>query len=297
MFKRDRIMFNPQNESEDEIDDGGEEIMAIPSRRRRDEVADQNDDDDIAEDDEDEAYAAAPTKKARKERTKEDVSGKGRFGKPIVDSDASDEDGSGSGSSGSGSDSESEEEGWGRQYYAMPSSRRAKQDLDGDEYNEQREQDRELEEREVRRLQRKAREALTVQDFGLEDDEVVPAQTAQEEEEEEKQEVPLPDSSDPAVLLRHMETHDPVKLALAREWPLVVQKLEKTQRGMRQVEAQTEGQLHKGLGWLHYRKSRLLLLHRVRLVYITWNSRLCGWRRDIPHNLPRCPILGKHIDT
>jgi U3 small nucleolar RNA-associated protein 3 len=244
MYKRDQIMFDQQAESDDEVDDGGEEIMAIPSRRRRDEG------EDVEE--EEEGYEA-PTKKARKEKVKEDVSGKGRFGKPVVDSDDSAEE-SGSGSGGS-SESESEEEGWGRQYYAMPSSRRAKQDLNDDEYDEQREQDRELEEREVRRLQRKAREALSAEDFGLEDEVVVQAAAPEEEVEEV---VPVPETSDPSVLLRHMETHDPVKLALAREWPLVVQKLEKTQRGMRKVEQEQEGQLHKGLGWLHYRMSTIL---------------------------------------
>ena len=268
MYKRDQIMFDQQAESDEDLDDGGEEIMAIPSRRRRSEINAEEDEDEEAFEEDD--FAAAPAKKARKDKVKADTSGKGRFGKPVVDSDDSDADGSGSGSgSGSDSGSESEEEGWGRQYYAMPSNRREKQDRNGDEYDEQREQDRELEEREVRRLQRKAREALSAEDYGLED-EVIVAKHAAAEVEEDKAEaaVPVPESSDPSVLLRHMETHDPVKLALAREWPLVVEKLEKTQRGMRKVELQQEGQLHKGLGWLHYRECH------AEYIQSTWYTRV-----------------------
>ena len=69
--------------------------------------------------------------------------------------------------------------------------------------------------------------------------------------------VEAPQTDDPATLLRHMETHETLKLALARELPLVIEKLEKTGRGMKALhENQTsEGTLQKGLGWLHYRES------------------------------------------
>lgn len=68
---------------------------------------------------------------------------------------------------------------------------------------------------------------------------------------------PLPETTDPAALIRHLQSHDPVKLALARDFPLVVQKLEKTAKGIEAMMAEADGEekLHKGLGWLHYRKS------------------------------------------
>ncbi len=64
-----------------------------------------------------------------------------------------------------------------------------------------------------------------------------------------------PTTSDPAALVRHLEAHEPVKLALARDFPLVVQKLEQTSRGIKKMMEEEEGKetLHKGLGWLHYR--------------------------------------------
>jgi U3 small nucleolar RNA-associated protein 3 len=50
-----------------------------------------------------------------------------------------------------------------------------------------------------------------------------------------------------------MEAHEPLKLALARDYPLVVHRLEKTARGIQRMMAEGEQDLHKGLGWLHYR--------------------------------------------
>lgn len=240
MFKRDQIMFNPRDEASDEdIVEDGEEVLSIAKRQRptRDEEMEVDDEEEEEEE---------PQPKKRKEKSKTDVSGKGRFGKAIVDSDEEEDDDSGS----SGSSSEEEEGGWGRQYYSVPSTRREKE-KEG-EYDEKREEERELEEREVKRLQRKAREALKGEDYGLDDEEIdIPDEKRAEEDEV----VPVPETSDPAVLLKYMEVHEPVKLALAREWPLVVQKLEKTQKGMQALEGDGDSQLHKGLGWLHYRES------------------------------------------
>lgn len=67
--------------------------------------------------------------------------------------------------------------------------------------------------------------------------------------------VAKPQTSDPAALLRHLESYEPVKLALARDLPLALRKVEKTARGIKKMMAEEEGHenLHKGLGWLHYR--------------------------------------------
>ena len=73
--------------------------------------------------------------------------------------------------------------------------------------------------------------------------------------------VSAPETSDPATLIRHLEANEPLKIALARDYPLVVEKLQKTAKGIEAMMLEEEGEekLHKGLGWLHYRE---LLLDR-----------------------------------
>lgn len=74
-----------------------------------------------------------------------------------------------------------------------------------------------------------------------------------------------PVDADPSKLITHLALHDPLKLALARDFPLVVRKLQKTERGIKRMQkdaarAQGSGdlpQLNQGLGWLHYRKFQL----------------------------------------
>ena len=152
MFKRDRIMFNPQNESDDDVNaDQGEEVLRLN-------IPDGGDDYEDVDEGEDELSEEELAPKKRKDKVKPDVTGKGRFGKPIPTSD--DEE-----SAASGSESE-DDDGWGRQYYSAPSNRREKEK---GEYDERREEEREMEEKEVRRLQRKAREGMVDEDWGLDD--------------------------------------------------------------------------------------------------------------------------------
>jgi hypothetical protein len=169
MFQRDQIMFNPQDESDGDDDFGqdGEEVLSLNLRRNRDQDVEE-DFEDVEEEDEeeDEEMPTLSKKEKAKAKAKNDLLTKGRFGKPIVSSDEEDE-GSASGS-GSGS-SDEDEEGWGRSYYSRPSSRKEKEDLKG-EYNEEKEEEREMEIKEVKRLQRKAREGLADDDWGLVDD-------------------------------------------------------------------------------------------------------------------------------
>lgn len=82
-------------------------------------------------------------------------------------------------------------------------------------------------------------------------------------EEVEKRPVPVPETADPTTLIRYMETNEPVKLGLIRDFPLMVRRLEKTARGIQKMEEEKKGEesLHKGLGWLHYRLSRPLSLY------------------------------------
>jgi U3 small nucleolar RNA-associated protein 3 len=78
-----------------------------------------------------------------------------------------------------------------------------------------------------------------------------------EEAEVSRPKVAAPETSDPATLIRHLQAYEPVKLALARDLPLTVRKIEKTARGIKAMMKEEEGEetLHKGLGWLHYRTS------------------------------------------
>ncbi|KAE8542116.1 hypothetical protein D1P53_001597 [Cryptococcus gattii VGV] len=275
MFKREQIIFNPQDESDDEDinADVGEEVLSLESARRR-----ARQDEYEEEEEEDYSEEKAPIRK-RKGKSKDDLATKGRYGKPIVSSDEEEEEESGS--------SESEDENWGRQYYARPSNRREKE-KEGAYLDEKKEEEREMEEREVKRLQKKQRETLGGEDFGFDDlDEVAPVQPRKGVETEEVPVVPAPPmSADPAMLLRHLQAHEPLKLALTRDFPLVVQKLQKTSRGIKKMESENpeDGQLHKGLGWLHY---QTLLTYATTLAfYIHINSLPPSSRPDI-HIIPR----------
>jgi U3 small nucleolar RNA-associated protein 3 len=73
-----------------------------------------------------------------------------------------------------------------------------------------------------------------------------------------------PANAEPSKLISHLALHDPLKLALARDFPLVVRKLQKTERGIKRMQknaAQLQRgdmpQLNQGLGWLHYRELNL----------------------------------------
>jgi U3 small nucleolar RNA-associated protein 3 len=168
IFRRDQIMFNPQDESDGDDDLGpeGEEVLSLNLPRRRDQQDEDFEEEDYEEEEDDEEEVPTKSKKEKaKEKAKNDLLTKGRFGKPIVSSDEEDE----GSSSGSGSGSEDDEEGWGRSYYSRPSSRKEKEDLRG-EYDEKKEEEREMEIKEVKRLQRKAREGLADDDWGLADD-------------------------------------------------------------------------------------------------------------------------------
>jgi hypothetical protein len=165
-------MFNPQDESDEDEDLGqdGEEVLSLnlPKRSRANLDLDEEEGDD-EEMEEDEIPSKEMSKKEKKNaKSKSDLLTKGRFGKPIVSSDEEDDQDSQSGS-GSGSGSEDDEEGWGRSYYSRPSSRKEKEDLRG-EYDGKKEEEREMEIKEVKRLQRKAREGLAGDDWGLVED-------------------------------------------------------------------------------------------------------------------------------
>jgi U3 small nucleolar RNA-associated protein 3 len=150
MFKRERIMFNPQDESDEDINaDQGEDVLGL-NLPGNDSYVEEDEDDDYSEEE--------VALKKRKSKMKPDLTAKGRFGRPVPTSD--DE------ASSSGSEDEDEER-WGRSYYSRPSNRREKET---GEFDETREEEREMEEKEVRRLQRKARENMGgAEDWGLDE--------------------------------------------------------------------------------------------------------------------------------
>lgn len=167
IFRRDQILFNPQDESDGDDDLGpeGEEVLSLNLPRRQP-VADDDQEEFYEEDEEMPAASSAKSKKDKAKDKKNALATKGRFGKPVVWSD--EEDGASGSGSGSGSGSSDEEEGWGRSYYSRPSTRREKQDLRG-EYDEKKEEEREMELKEVKRMQRKSREKLQGDDWGMVD--------------------------------------------------------------------------------------------------------------------------------
>ena len=157
MFKRDRIMLNPRDESDEEDVNAneGQEVLGlnIPKSRKDEYEEDGDEEEDVYSDEE-----LVPKVRKRKLKGKEDLSGKGRFGKAVVSSDEEEEEGLNS----------EDEEGWGRQYYSKPSNRREKEQED--HYDEKREEEREMEVREVKRLQKKAREAFGgAEDWGMDE--------------------------------------------------------------------------------------------------------------------------------
>lgn len=277
MFKRDQIMFNPQDESDGEDDINGGQGEAVLGLDLPDRGGEDEDDQEEEEADWDEA---AP--KARKEKVKPDLTTKGRFGKDEDSDDFEEEEDD------SAAETDEDDEGWGRQYYSKPSARRAKER--DDVYDEKREEERELEEKEVRRLQRRAREAIGgAEDWGLDDVEVEFAVAKPDEEEESNEAVLAPKTTDPDTLLRHMQFHEPLKLALARDFPLVVRNLKKTARGIEKMEAEAAGEetLHKGLGWLHY---QTLLTYATTLAFYI---HLCALPEAERPDLSSHPIIGR----
>lgn len=125
-------------------------------------------------------------------------------------------------------------------------------------------------------------------------------------ESEETLAVPTPPiSADPATLLRHLQAHEPLKLALTRDFPLVVQKLQKTSRGIKRMESEDpeDGQLHKGLGWLHYRASirlrRWKHANRISETLLTYATTLAFYihiNSLPPSSRPDIPIIPRLLE-
>ena len=134
-------------------------------------------------------------KRVQKERARKGLvePAKGRFAKPDPtssdDDDEQDPDDDSASAGEGGSSSEEEEENWGSNpsaYYARPSARRGRDEVDSDSDDEELAERRMLEEKEVRLQQRKARESMSKGDWGLDD---LAAGTGDDVEEEAPEEL------------------------------------------------------------------------------------------------------------
>ncbi|KZO93562.1 hypothetical protein CALVIDRAFT_550668 [Calocera viscosa TUFC12733] len=188
---QDRILL--ENDRVEDDSEGEEEVFALKGMRDEDEDDDEDDyeDEDAEEVEEDEDLPDVPPMKSAKSKSSSKAAAV-----PLPQSE---------------SESESEEEGWGTKraaYYTAP----------GDEVDSEDEEARALETAEAKRLQRKAREGLEEDDFGLGEgeDEVEEVDVIMEEPTTAVAKEELP--KDKEGLRRHLELHSPETLALAREW-------------------------------------------------------------------------------
>jgi U3 small nucleolar RNA-associated protein 3 len=99
--------------------------------------------------------------------------------------------------------------------------------------------------------------------------------------------VAAPETDDAPTLLRHLALHEPLKLALARDFPLVIRKLRKTSAGIAKMDTEAAGEetLHKGLGYLHY---QTLLAYATTLAFYIHLCALPADERPDFH-----PIIGR----
>ncbi|KAF8908932.1 Sas10 C-terminal domain-containing protein [Gymnopilus junonius] len=158
---------------------------------------------------------------------------------------------------------EEDEEGWGRGRAAYYSSNADLLDSDDEEGNE-------LEEQEAKRLQAKAREELTEDDFGLADSPELEKRTESDEFLE-----PVPSAlpalgTDKQSLLRHLEKSNPEALALARDWDDTARNLEKTRQRIEKIESEDPDNL--SLGMIHLYYQALLSYSTILAFYLHLRS-------------------------
>ena len=173
MHNRDKISLGEDQASDDEEDyigNQGEEVLDL--NLPDDDEEEAYDEDDYDEEEEDEL----PAKKTRKSKIAEDKTKKGRYGK---ESDDEDDLGFTDEESEADEDEDRGEESWGRQYYAKPSNRYAR-DAEDDDYDSDKELSKNLYAQESEALQKSIRRSMKgEEDFGL--DEVEEGAEAQTE--------------------------------------------------------------------------------------------------------------------
>ncbi|KAF5338889.1 hypothetical protein D9611_008769 [Ephemerocybe angulata] len=224
---KDKILL----EGDEDIYDDGEDDEVFGLKGLEEEDDDEDVDMEGFEDDDEEEEEEAPSKAKSKKSDKKSKDKKKAKGE--LSSDEEDEA------------QEEEEETWGRGKAAYYNS-------NADELESDDEEGHELEEQEAKRLQAKAREDMTDEDFGLKDiieiskDEIDFA--LEEPTPVTKQVLP----TEPKALLRHLEKTSPEAVALARDWEDVSEKLVRAQENIKKTEKETPDALSLGMLHLHY---------------------------------------------
>ncbi|EAU86259.1 hypothetical protein CC1G_03470 [Coprinopsis cinerea okayama7 len=237
---RDKILLDGDG---DDYMDGDEDDEVFALKGVEDEDSDEEEDEEAElgyDDDEDMEDIPEPPKEKKKGKKK--AKGKGEI--------SSDEE----------EEQEPEEESWGRGKAAYYNSNADELDSDDEEGHE-------LEEQEAKRLQNKAREHMTDDDFGLND--IVEIQKDDIDmilEEPAAPPVVAPLPTEPQEIIRHLEKTNPEALALARDWEDTAEQLIHTEQKIKQVEAETPDALSLGMLHLHYQT--LLSYTTVLAFYI-----------------------------
>ncbi|EJT98698.1 hypothetical protein DACRYDRAFT_110601 [Dacryopinax primogenitus] len=259
---KDKILLENDRVDEDTED---EEVFALKG------ISDCEDEGDLeeeeAEEDQDEELAAPPPRKSAKSKS----NAKSTVQDAGLSSESEDED-------------ESEEETWGTKksaYYTVP----------GEDEETEDEEARALETAEAKRLQRKAREGLEEDDFGLGgvEDELEEVDAAMEEPApvEKKQELP----KDKEGLKRHLELHSPETLALAREWGDIVYRIGEIKKLIENQPADTEPDL-LGIMHSHY---QVLLTYATTLAFYL-HLRATPSHATSPSPLSDHPVLDRLLE-
>ncbi|KAG8984286.1 hypothetical protein FRB90_005431, partial [Tulasnella sp. 427] len=153
---------------------------------------------------------------------------------------------------------EEDDEGWGRKQAAYY--------VDGQEdvSEEDEEELEKMEEEEARRLQRKARELIAEEDYGLDFARHLDAEVEEEDLLKELDHVPstsaVPLKTKP-VLLKELERSDPAALALARDWETVAEDVVRIETALKSRELDDPA---LGLMHLHY---QTLLTYATTLAF------------------------------
>lgn len=162
MHNRDQISLGADQASDDEEDyigNQGEEVLGL-------DLPNDDEEEEYEEEDQYDEEEELPAKKGRKSKPAEDKTKKGRYGK---ESDDEDDLGFTDEESEADEDEDRGEESWGRQYYAKPSNRYAR-DAEDDDYDSDKELSKNLYAQESEALQKSIRRSMKgEEDFGLDE--------------------------------------------------------------------------------------------------------------------------------
>ncbi|KAF8322625.1 hypothetical protein DL93DRAFT_2162747 [Clavulina sp. PMI_390] len=268
---RDKILLDGSDASRGrdlEDYDDEEEVFALngvgdsDSDAEADDYDEDEDEDEDGDDSEDDAEPTPSTSKSSKKPTKD---AKGKTSKKSQDSD------------------DDFDERWGKNKSAYYSSNA--QDLDSDD-----EEARQLEEQEVLRLQAKAQEGITDDDYGLNDAVPTPNSHAAPSVATPATNASAPVPTAPLskeVAIRHLEKTNPEVLALAREWEDIASQIQRVDRAI--SERIAANPQHPTLGMVYLHQQTLVTYAAVLAHYLHVRS------TPIPGPTPNAPTRAKNV--